>query len=606
MKYTSLITCLLISARLGAQTITTETATNGVLLDNAAKSQDYQKQSGNTPSKNIFLQGSNAEAQASAKANLTDQEKQLVDNYVDHAGINKILKEKCVGEMKQGCTGDEVDHKVMGMSPTMIRIATQAYATVGAMGDILPVNKGDGKGLMGGKGDSAAQSGSGSTPPASNATQTPPAGNEATKAANGKATEAKKEKAEDYCKYIPIGTETIAKFAQSDAVKKIDSQTNNGGETSQKEMLLKAAKSHESRADQAQIQAVGWYGGAACYAYQASTGAFAVDTNLVVKLGAATLLGTFYQAEVSANKGYAKKVKEIANSLPGVGHCNPVTENECYCSQDEHKNDQRYCAAQIQARQAAAAQFTRVTCVDNKMQADPSCACDKTNTCFDKLFENKGAADLQIGLGYTNSPFKAVTSLAHGKLENSVLSGAGYAQTSAIAKKALADLASKVPSGNNPLTASQREAYDALLSRGIPANAARIMAQNPPPASAMEAAKSKVAGLGGGSIVASYSPEKGSNVVDFSGGNGLGIGGGKKGDKKSGMEDFLGKLNPNAKNAANTGKILEFAQKAERQAAQVSKADKPIFEIISLRYQISGRRLLQVDQPTPAPASAGN
>lgn len=600
----------MLSTHLGAQTTTeTEAARNGILLDNAAKSQEYLKQSGNVPSKNIFLQGSNAEAQAAAKANLTDQEKQLVDTYVDHAGINKIIKEKCVGEMKQGCTGEEVDHKVMGMSPTMIRIATQAYATVGAMGDILPVSKGDGKGLLGGKDAAKPGSGTGTAgngTPSQTATNgtTSTASNGTTQAANGKAADAKKEKAEDYCKYIPIGTETIAKFAQSDAVKKIDAQTNNGGETSQKEMLLKAAKSHESRADQAQIQAVGWYGGAACYAYQATTGAFAVDTNLVVKLGAATLLGTFYQMEVSTNKGYAQKVKDIANSLPGVGHCNPVTENECYCSQEEHKNDARYCAAQIQARQAAAAQFTRVTCVDNKMQADPSCACDKTNTCFDKLFENKGAAELQIGLGYTNSPFKAVTSLAHGRLENSVLSGAGYAQTSAIAKKALADLASKVPAGTNPLTASQKEVYDALLSKGIPANAARIMAQNPPPASAMEAAKAKVAGLGGGSIVASYAPEKGSNILDFSGGNGLGVGGNKKGDKKTGMEDFLGKINPGAKNAANSGKILEFAQKAERQAAQVSKADKPIFEIISLRYQISGRRLLEVDQPAAAPATA--
>lgn len=600
------MTCFLISAQLAAQTTTTETATNGVLLDNAAKSQEYQKQSGNTPSKNIFLQGSNAEAKASAKANLTDQEKQLVDNYVDHAGINKVIKEKCVGEMKQGCAGDEVDHKVMGMSPSMIRIATQAYATVGAMGDILPVSKGDGKSVFSGKSNSSTQSGGSTTPPANNGAAAQPAANGGADAAGGKATDAKKEKAEDLCKYIPAGTETIAKFAQSDAVKKIDSQVNNGGETSQKEMLLKAAKSHESRADQAQIQAVGWYGGAACYAYQASSGAFAVDTNLVVKLGAAALLGTFYQMEVSANKGYAKKVKDIANSLPGIGHCNPVTENECYCSQEEHKNDTRYCASQIQARQAAAAQFTRVTCVDNKMQADPSCACDKTNTCFDKLFENKGAADLQIGLGYTNSPFKAVTSLAHGKLENSVLSGAGYAQTSAIAKKALAELASKVPSGNGPLTASQKEVYDALLSRGIPSNAARIMAQNPPPASAMEAAKAKVAGLGGGPMIASYSPEKGSNVLDFSGGNGLGVGGGKKGDKKNGMEEFLGKMNPGAKNAANSGKILEFAQKAERQAAQVSKADKPIFEIISLRYQTSGRRLLEIDQPAPPATAAGN
>jgi len=409
----------------------------------------------------------------------------------------------------------------------------------------------------------------------------------------------------DYCKYIPTVTETLAKFYQSDAVKKMDAETNNGGETSQKEMLLKAAKSHDSRAKQAQFQAVGWYGSAACYAYKAASGDFAVDTSLVVKLGAATLLGTFYQSEVSTNKGYGDKVREIANSLPGVGQCNPITENNCFCAEEEHKNDTRYCMEQIQARQAAAAQFTRVTCVDNKMQADRNCTCDKTNTCFDKIFEQPGYSDLKLGLGYTNSPFRPIAALAHGRLEASTINGTAATQAAAIAKKALAELAAKVPSGNGPLTLSQKEIYDGLVSQGIPGNAARLMALNPPPAGAMAEAKTKVASLGTPAAIdlSSYSGKK-SNIVDFSGGNGLGIGG-RKPEKKSDVNDFLGKLNPNQKNAATPGKILEFAQKAERQAAQVSKADKPIFEIISLRYQLSGRRLLQVDPPAQATA-AGN
>ena len=45
-------------------------------------------------------------------------------------------------------------------------------------------------------------------------------------------------------------------------------------------------------------------------------------------------------------------------------------------------------------------------------------------------------------------------------------------------------------------------------------------------------------------------------------------------------------------------KILEFAQRAENQAqnGQIRKEkDTPLFDIISMRYQTSGRRLLQVD-----------
>jgi len=619
MKTLSLISLLLVSAQLAAQTVVTPTAAtsnadgsisssgenarNGVLLDNAAKSQEYLKQSGFKQSTNKFLKGSNAEAQAAAKENLTDQEKQLVDTYVDLAGGNKIIKEKCVGEMKEACAGEEVDHKVMGMSPMMIKMATQAYALFGSMGDFMPVSKGSGENFKMGTADSAAKD---AQKAADEASKT---GGEAAQKAKDKAGEAaenaKDKKATDYCKYIPMATETFAKIYQSDVVKKLDAETNNGGETSQKEMLLKAAKSHDSRAKQAQVQAVGWYGSAACYAVKAATGSFAVDTALVVKLGAATLLGTFYQSEVSTNKGYGDKVREIANSLPGVGQCNPITENNCYCAEEEHKNDTRYCGEQIQARLAAATNFQRVTCIDNKMQADRNCTCDKTNTCFDKIFEQPGYADLKLGVGYTNSPFRSIAALAHGRLENAVINGSAATQSAAIAKKALAELAAKVPSGNNPLTLAQKEMYDGLIGKGIPSNAARLMAMNPPPASAMADAKTKVASLGAPAAIdiSSYTG-RGSNVVDFSGGNGLGLGG-RKAEKKSGVDEFLGKLNPNQKNAATAGKILEFAQKAERQAAQVSKADKPIFEIISLRYQLSGRRLLQVDPPAQTTA-AGN
>ena len=83
-------------------------------------------------------------------------------------------------------------------------------------------------------------------------------------------------------------------------------------------------------------------------------------------------------------------------------------------------------------------------------------------------------------------------------------------------------------------------------------------------------------------------------MIDFSGGDGLGLGG-KKGDKKGGgAEDFLGKMNPKGASLSNA-KVLEFAQKAQAKAPQITKSDKPIFEIISIRYQTSGRRLLQLD-----------
>ncbi|MDO9183125.1 MAG: hypothetical protein Q7U04_11990, partial [Bacteriovorax sp.] len=552
-----------------------ESALNQKLIDNSLAAKKIQEASSTTaaPVSIKILNNKASSTTTTTSVNLTDQDKQLSENYVDQALSNKIITEKCVGEMVQGCSGNEVDHKTFGMSPVMMKLATQAYATFGALTDFMPVSKG-------------------SATDTKKTTEAPEKSKETVDKAKDTKETKSKEKAEDYCKYIPAGTETIATFNQQANIKSLETQISEQtslADTAQRDTLLKAAKSHDSRAQQAQIQAVGWYGGAACYAYKAATGAFAVDTALVVKLGAATLLGTFYQAEVGANKDYAQRTRDIANSLPTKGACNPVTENDCYCAEAEHQNDPNYCKAQIAAK-AAAPSFTRVACTDDKLKIDPTCACDKTNTCFDKYLEDLGSANIQLGMGYSNSPFKAVSALAHGKLEASTLTSQAYANSAAIAKKALSDLASKVSPSNSPLTLSQREIANAIMERGLPANVAQIMAQNSPSQAALTAATSKMSGIGGSYQLASYGSK--SNVLDFSGGNGLGVSG-KKTKSSNGVDDFLGKLNN--KGTTPNSKILEFAAKAEARVPQITKSDKPIFEIISSRYQSSGRRLLQID-----------
>ena len=556
-----------------------ETATNQTLLSNGAASRKILEDSTqNTAPTSIKILGDKGSSTTSSKSDLTDQDKQLSENYVDQGGANRIIQEKCKGDMAQVCAGTQVDHKVMGMDSSMIKAAAQAYASFGAMGDILPLSKPD-------KTADAKQDGSGQADSKSDS-KTDSKSDSKTDSKSDSKSDSKKDKATDYCKYIPTATEALAAFNQKTAITNL----NNGGETSQKEALLKAAKSHDERAAQAQIQTMGWYGGAACYAGGAAMGAFAVNTSLIVKMGAATLLGVFYQGEIAANKEYAKKTRDIANSLPGKGDCNPVTQNECYCAEVENENDPTYCKDQIAKKKAAASAFTRVACTDSKLQVDPTCSCEKTNNCFDKLLENQGSAEFQLGFGTTNSPFKSIASLAHGKLENGTLNSQAFSATSAIAKKALNDLSSKVPGNNNPLTLAQKQIADSIASKGIPANIARLMAQNSPPQNAVDKAMAKLNGLGSYNEAAYTSGS--SNVLDFSGGGGLGVGG-RKNIKKEG-EDFLGKLNPKGGALANA-KLLEFAQKAQSQAAQITKSDRPLFEIISLRYQMTGRRLLQID-----------
>jgi hypothetical protein len=478
----------------------------------------------------------------------------------------------------------------------MVRAVAQAYALFGAIA-------GDSMGKITSKAEAAKKSAAEAKAAA------PETGNEAgsktTETGGDKAADAKKsetsaeeDKATDYCKYIPTVTEGVATAVQMAKSKELSAAETGNGDTAQRDSLLKAAKSHDSRAKMAQIQAAGWFGGAACYAVNAALpSGWAVDRNLVIKMGAATLLGTFYQSEVGANKEYADKTRKIADSLPGKGDCNPITDNLCYCSQPTSENDPTYCAKGL-SKKAIAATSYRIACTDDHLKIDATCACEKTNTCFDTYLETQGEGTLDLGgLGYSNAPFKSVRALARGELLGSTLNTASTDATAAIAKKGLRDISTKLDNNGN-LTKDQKAMADSMVAKGIPANVASLMAQGQVSPGAFNSAMGKISGATSGATLASAAPIRGSNIVDFSGGNGLGYKGAVKSSGSNGAEEILAKLKPGQKAPINS-KIIEFAQKAEgqaRQNGQIRKEnDTPLFEIISLRYQTSGRRLLEID-----------
>jgi hypothetical protein len=346
----------------------------------------------------------------------------------------------------------------------------------------------------------------------------------------------------------------------------------------------------------AQIQAAGWFGGAACYGVNAATGQFAADKNLIIKLGAATLLGAFYQSEVSANKEYADKTRAIANQLPSKGDCNPITDNVCYCSQPSTENDPTYCMKDLHKKNIATTSY-RVACTDANLKIDAQCTCEKTNTCFETYLENQSEGALNLsGIGFGNSPFVGIRALARGELIGGSLNNSSYDKTAAIAKKTLSELASKLPPDSYNLTKDQKAIADSMMLKGIPANVAHMMAANPPSAGAVSAAMAKIGG-GVSGIQEVGSASRPSNVLDFSGGNGLGYKGNSP-KNSGGDDDILAKIKGGGKGAINA-KVLEFAQKAEnqaRQGGQIRKGnDTPLFDIISMRYQTSGRRLLEVE-----------
>ena len=577
-----------------AGTITSETDLNSKLLDNAKVSRE-----------NIKSKDPKAEAQqihgigtgqvtptnSISSGNLTDQEVELKENFIHQGRANQILTEKCSGENASICSGEAAKHKFIGVDTTMVKAIAQAYALFGvsAGGSFGSISKGKGA-LAKEAGDKKTET------PGTDKGETP---KETPKETSEETSKDKADKkANDYCKYIPSATEGISTAVQMANTKELSAPETGNGDTAQKDALLKAAKSHDSRAKMAQIQAAGWFGGAACYAVNVATGKFAMDKNLIIKLGAATLLGGFYQSEVKVNKEYADKTRKIADSLPGKGDCNPITDNLCYCSQPSTENDPTYCAKGL-SKKAIAATSYRIACTNDQLKIDPTCECEKNNSCFDTFLETQGEGALELGgLGYSNSPFKAIRSLARGELLGSTINTTSTDKTSALAKRGLREISSKLDNNGN-LNKDQKAMADAMIERGIPANVASLMAGENPSQSSLASAMAHIRGGSSGLTLDTAAKPKGSNVVDFSGGNGLGYKGAASSKGASGAEDILAKLAPGQKAAINS-KILEFAQKADRQAQKNVQiragSDTPLFEIISLRYQTSGRRLLQVKE----------
>lgn len=567
-----------------AQVPTTESEAerNTLLYQNSLKAREnLDKQKANEPVQELRTLGtSNSQKLYNGVdlKNLTDQEKQLSEKYIHQGKANDIITKECAGENRSVCNGEVGNHKFMGMDPNLVKALAQAYSMIGAMaGDSFGGLK---------KGDSQI------------ANEKKEAEEIAKK--NGGEAEKVDTKANDYCKYIPTVTETLATVTQSAKSKELlaDGTASAGGATAQKDSLLKAAKSHDSRATMAKIQATGWIGGAACYGVNMATGAFAADRNAYLKLGAASLLGYFYINEVSANKAYADKTRKIADSLPNVGDCNPITDNLCYCSQASTQNDPVYCAKGLSTKKLAATTY-RLACTNDQLKIDPQCLCEKNNSCFDSYLEQASGGSLGLGIGHANSPFKEVRSLARGELTGGTANNIGNTGMAAIAKKALKDISSKIPINSSPLTKEQKGLVDAMVRQGLPLQMATLMAQNPPSASATNSAMAKFKGGLGGEYAEDEAPRSGSNIVDFSGGDGLKYNAGNKNDSNNGDNDLLEKLKPGAnKNAANS-KLIEFANKAEEKAKQGSQIRKDdgtrLFDIISMRYQTSGRRLLEID-----------
>lgn len=569
------------SSILADTAITDETALNQKLLENSTLSKKYQEEADSKKQKTEIRAFS--PTQNLNEMNLTDQEKQLSENYVHQGKANQILEEKCAGDNAAMCAGQAGKSKFLGVDSKMLAMASKAYAMFGAMTDGLQISAGK----------NHANTKEAAEKAKSEQAEKPDANSKETSATDSKKTE-KKEKASDYCRYIPVLTEGLATAQQmsasasaSDAVASSDSK--------QSDVLYVAAKSHDTRSKQAQIQAAGWFGGAACYAGMLATGQYAFDWKLGVKMGAATFLGAFYQNEVKVNKAYADETRKIADSLPGKGDCNPITDKLCYCSQPSTENDPTYCATTLHKTKIAQDSY-RVACTDQNLKIDAQCKCVETNSCFDRTLENMSGGDIGLGLSAHSSPYKGIRALARGELLGSNLNDSAFNKTAAIAKNALRNVANKIE--KNGLNKAQSAEAALLEENGIPSAVSNLMARQNPSSAQLSAASAKLGGASG--MMAAVSPQTGtrSNVISFGGGNGLGTKG-KKSNSKDSDNDLLNQLKGKTAKKANNSNVLEFAMKAEAQAKkanQIRRDDTPLFDIISMRYQTTARRLLDIKE----------
>ncbi|OUR93465.1 hypothetical protein A9Q84_18500 [Halobacteriovorax marinus] len=501
--------------------------------------------------------------------NLTDQDKDLSNNFVHDQRVQRIYEEECTKDSKteDACLGSKADPKVAGMKSSMISALAKAYTMIigfGAGGELST------KSSFGDEAKAADTSATEGT---------------------DKAKDGGEDETKDYCKYIPVATEAIAMFNTTTEQKTIGMLPKSEA-TAQKESLLKAAENHETRAKTAKIQTTGWGASTVCYVASISMSAASWSSaGNIAKVAASALLTGFYMKQIGAHEDYAEKTRDIANKLPGKGDCNPITDKLCFCTEPTSKKRpdyDKYCRAHLHTRKIAYAS-ERMTCIDENMKEDPACQCAVRETCIDKkvMTTIKGFG----GLGSLSSPsFGDFKSLSNGELKSKSLSNAQTSLNNALAK--LREVDKKLPANNSILSKKQRQEFNVLKSAGFPDNIAKKFAQMP----LTPAAKKNIANFKNGFSNKSYSRrrssrKKRSNVLTFSGGSGSKIRKKSSGSKSNNFLKRFGLKKKRRKKAS--GKVLKFANRAQQRAQISRSSEKVIFDIISRRYQVSGWRRLE-------------
>ena len=469
---------------------------------------------------------------------LTDQEKKETQNFQHSGLIQRAMEEECAKNEanKAACSGKKAT-AFGGSQDNLIRTAGQAFSLfMGQLGDI-----------------SSSKKNSGLDP------------------------------SNDYCGMIPPAITVVAQTTQIGRQNHIGA--NAPGHSAQKEYLYKQSRAHRARAKTTSIEIAGWGTTTACYiGLSAAKFGFQVNKSTYLRMGAAAFLTYFYQRQKKNHNKYADIVKNIADSLPGKGDCNPITERDCYCAQPETSEDPQYCLAPGTAPKNLPLGAVAVSCVNANMQADPNCHCRSKNSCADVRFRplfNIPAFSHQTTAG------KMMRDLA--RLPNGRFYPAQLAQSSlgqGAFRRALGEIDKNIPENDGALSKKQKSMAALFRKSGIPRRLAAQMARSP------------ISSRGRGFVARlkqqtpSHSRTPISAIPAVSDKTSLR----KKAasSKKSNPFAFLKKKQ---RSPQNQDDIIRFSQEAQSKSSISHKRGANIFQLISHRYQNGGWEKLEFDMP---------
>jgi len=499
----------------------------------------------------------NTAAAISESANLTDEQRYESTSYV-HEGLSFRQATEACEKLKDpsACEG-RGSTKFLGIDSNMVQGIAKAYSMFSGM-----------SGATGGKLAGGAKS-------------------------TGEGPQSKG--VNDYCAYIPMAGEQMASFVQKADQDKIQS-TPVSSQNAQKERLYQAARSHGTRAKTAKMQGTVWGATVGCYGFLMASGKAALNKKIILKAGAAGLLTAFWLNESKQQKKYEKEVKEIADSLPGAGDCNPHTETHCYCSQPETRYDPQYCIDPLRERQNQDPSKVayEVPCTSASGENDPKCLCIGEDNCMDKtLFSNMNFPGLT---NFASSKAGSDTrNLLRGTISAANLNSNESGQKLAL-RKSLKNIENLVPETSSSPSANQISQSKDLEKMGLSPKLARHLALT----SSNSFGQSKAASLSRPQTSSKFattnrSTTGSSQVLSFSGGR-KNIGAKRKRANSNRSVANMMKRYGKSKRSPSSSKVLTFSQRAQRRASIHRKSDRPLFEIISRRYRISAKKHLRVEK----------